>query len=52
MDDYNKWLHPSSRTVQTIVDGVEHVIATMKVDTNEEGFMQLGLTLSRGSHVR
>jgi hypothetical protein len=41
MDDYNTWLHPSSRTVRTVVDGVEHVIATMRVDTDEEGFMQL-----------
>ena len=41
MDEYDCWLHPPSRTVKTVVDGVPHVIASMRAGLDENGFMQL-----------
>ena len=41
MDEYDCWLHPPSRTVKTVVDGVPRVIASMRAGLDENGFMQL-----------
>jgi len=41
IEAYDAWLHPKSRQMNVMVEGKQHVIAHMRVDTDMHGFMHL-----------